>query len=386
MAENKRTPSGGYAQNWPAYNAAQINEKRLFLILLHELCAGVENAEQITGRPRLSLGDMIFSAAYKVYSTFCMKRFSTDLIEAHAKGYIRRVPKPSSVFHYLQLDSLTPVLSRLIELTSLPLEPFETQVAVDSTGLSTCQYARWLDERQMVEHSKREWIKLHIVCGVKTNTVMSVVVTSRRESDCRQFGRLVAAASRNFRLVEVSADKAYCSGENMRHALLAGAAPYLAFKSDHRLGTEYKSTIWNRMLAMMLYRRAEFMEHYNKRNNVEATFHMIKSKFGDRVRSKSSRSKINEALCKVLCHNICVLIQSIYELGIDPTFLPLPIRLQQEEPPASGIALTVAESGTVRNRIAAATRKMPPQKTEGALVRGAKKIKRNNENQMALFK
>jgi hypothetical protein len=28
----------------------------------------------------------------------------------------------------------------------------------------------------------------------------------------------------------------------------------------------------------------------------------------------------NEALCKVLCHNICCLIQSHYELGVEATF------------------------------------------------------------------
>jgi hypothetical protein len=29
---------------------------------------------------------------------------------------------------------------------------------------------------------------------------------------------------------------------------------------------------------------------------------------------------MNELLCKVLCHNICVVIQSMYELGIDADF------------------------------------------------------------------
>ena len=29
---------------------------------------------------------------------------------------------------------------------------------------------------------------------------------------------------------------------------------------------------------------------------------------------------MNEVLYKVLCHNICVLIQGIYELGLDPVF------------------------------------------------------------------
>jgi len=66
--------------------------------------------------------------------------------------------------------------------------------------------------------------------------------------------------------------------------------------------------------------RAEFLKHYHKRSNVETVFHMIKSKFGQRLRSKSMTAQINEALCKVLCHNLVVLIHEMYELGIDPVF------------------------------------------------------------------
>ena len=49
---------------------------------------------------------------------------------------------------------------------------------------------------------------------------------------------------------------------------------------------------------------------------------MIKAKFGGRLWSKSEVGRANEALCKVLAHNLCVLIQSIHELGITPTFWP----------------------------------------------------------------
>jgi hypothetical protein len=47
---------------------------------------------------------------------------------------------------------------------------------------------------------------------------------------------------------------------------------------------------------------------------------MIKAKFGSSVRAKTPISQVNEVLCKIVCHNVCVLIQSIYELGIHPTF------------------------------------------------------------------
>jgi transposase len=68
------------------------------------------------------------------------------------------------------------------------------------------------------------------------------------------------------------------------------------------------------------YRREEFLEHYHKRSSVESVFSMMKAKFGDSVRSKSDQGQVNEVLCKVLCHNICVLIRAMHELGIEPVF------------------------------------------------------------------
>jgi hypothetical protein len=47
---------------------------------------------------------------------------------------------------------------------------------------------------------------------------------------------------------------------------------------------------------------------------------MIKEKFGTRLMSKKEVAQVNEVICKVLCHNICVVIQSMYELGIEPVF------------------------------------------------------------------
>ena len=59
-----------------------------------------------------------------------------------------------------------------------------------------------------------------------------------------------------------------------------------------------------------------------KRSNVESTVSMIKAKFGGRLWSKSEVGRANEALCKVLAHNLCVVIQSMYELGVEATFWP----------------------------------------------------------------
>lgn len=47
---------------------------------------------------------------------------------------------------------------------------------------------------------------------------------------------------------------------------------------------------------------------------------MIKRKFGDFLRRKTDIAMTNETLCKILAHNIVVLIHEMHELGIDPVF------------------------------------------------------------------
>lgn len=47
------------------------------------------------------------------------------------------------------------------------------------------------------------------------------------------------------------------------------------------------SKVWNKMYYYFKLCNDEFMKHYHKRSNVETTFFMVKSKFGDMIRSKT---------------------------------------------------------------------------------------------------
>ena len=68
--------------------------------------------------------------------------------------------------------------------------------------------------------------------------------------------------------------------------------------------------------SVLLY----FLFKSRYRERLERKDELIKAKFGDALRSKTETAQINEALCKVLCHNLCCLIQSMYELEIKPEF------------------------------------------------------------------
>lgn len=315
-----------YKQDWQAYNKAQKNEKSKFQLLLYELCKGIEEPlqEKGRGRPRLPLADILFATTFKVYSTFSCRRFNSDLKEAYSKGYLTKLPSSNSILDYFQMKMLMPYLRQLVEVASRPLSEIETAFAVDSSGFSTNRHARWTEAKygKAKVINKKDWIKVHIMCGVKTNIVTAVELSGPNAGDSPRFKPLVLATSNNFTMNEVSADKAYSAEENLKLVQSKAAMPYIDFRSNATDKNRRSGSVWKRMYNFCQYNQEWFYEHYHKRSNVESTFSMIKAKFGGSLRSKTRTAQYNEALCKILCHNICVVIQSIYELGIEPNFWP----------------------------------------------------------------
>lgn len=308
-----------YSQQWSAYNAAACEEKDRFLSLLADLCSMVTTPPRTgPGRRPLPLSDMTFAAAYKVYSRFSSRRFTCDLRDAQGRGLITTAPHFNSVSNYLSNPTLTPVLRALITASALPLRAVETDFAVDSTGFSTSRHIRWFNKKYGQETDCREWVKLHAMTGVRTNVVTSAEVTGWTAADTNFFRPLLAETAEHFTIEQVSADKAYLSHANCDAVEKFGGTPYIPFKSNTRVPTG--DGAWERMYHLFAYERETFLSNYHKRSNVETTFSMIKSKFGDAVLSKSDTGMVNEALAKVLAHNICCVIGAIHELGIEPRF------------------------------------------------------------------
>ena len=170
-----------YGQDWPAYNLAQTHEKAMFQTLLHDLCQNVTEPPRTVGaapggRKPLRMNDMLFSVVFKIYSTVSGRRFMTDLKEAHDKGYIKRTPHFNSLSNYLDKFELTHVLRELIVVTALPLKSVESDFAVDSSGISNNRFVKWFNVKHGRQLDYSDWIKLHLMCGTKTNIVTSQLV------------------------------------------------------------------------------------------------------------------------------------------------------------------------------------------------------------------
>jgi transposase len=145
--------------------------------------------------------------------------------------------------------------------------------------------------------------------------VTAIEIHGRDASDSLQLPALVENTAKNFDVKEVSADKGYSDRRCHNAISKVGATPFIAFKK-HTSGAS--GGLFRKMFHFFQFKRDEFLQHYHRRSNVESAVMMIKSKFGDAVRSKTEVAARNEVLCKVLCHNICCLISAMYELKIEP--------------------------------------------------------------------
>ena len=317
-----RTTRVTYRQDWAAYNAAQEHEQEHFTRLLRELCNTIpQPPAKATGRPRLPLSDTVFASALKVYGTMSGRRAMTDLRNAQDAGLLDAAPSTAAVWRCMEDPNLKPVLRELIERSALPLASVESYFAVDSTGFATSVYHRWYDHKWKKVIREVQWIKAHAICGVKTNIITAADATFGESADSPYFGPFVEATAQHFQISEVSGDKAYLSRKNLRAVEAVGGVAYIPFKSNSKAITHHKrDSLWERTYHYYNLHREEFEAHYHKRSNVETVFHMVKAKFGPSVRSKMPEAQINEALLKFLCHNIAVLVQSAYELGVEPVF------------------------------------------------------------------
>jgi transposase len=325
-----------YKRDWPQYEVGQSTEKNRFQVLLSDLCRGiVEPPPPKCGRRPHLMRDMVFGMVFKVYSTFSSRRFSCDLKDAHAKGYLSKPFPGREVCAFFGNPKLTPILQDLIVQSSLPLRVVESTFAPDSTGFSTSRFVRWFDEKYGVTRSGKAWVKAHAICGVKTNVITSVEIHDKDAADCPQFKPLVEKTAENFTVKEVCADKAYLSKENLELVDKLGGTAYIPFKVNSGLNDH---NLWDKMFHYYSFHRDEFLQHYHQRSNAESSFSMIKAKFRDHVRSKTDVAMKNEVLCKFLAHNLCVVHQSHIELGIEPVFW-------QDEPAEEPVVLQMVRPG-----------------------------------------
>lgn len=305
---------------WTLYNKSQTQEKPMFLKIAKEMCDALPQRYKTRGKSKkaVNLKSIIFGLLMKSYCLKSGRRITGEIELCKKLGFTHKTPHFNSLYNYLKSTELTFVLQELIKLSALPLRPIERKFASDSSGFgNSVLHDRWSVVRQ--HYSKHhKYFKAHITYGVLSNIVTSCRITEGTKNDSPMLPEMIDETAENFKMEEVSADKAYLSDNNLQKIWEKGAMPFIPFKENsiRRRGSQ----IWKEMYDLFEKNKELFMKKYHLRSNAESGFFMIKSRFGDLTYMKDETGAKNDVLVKVLSHNICVLIQEIFLLGIEFDF------------------------------------------------------------------
>src|SRR5262249_59041995 len=107
--------------------------------------------------------------------------------------------------------AVTPILYEMIRQSSLPLKEVETTFAPDSSGFCTSRFIRWFDIKYGVTREEAQWVKVHLMTGVKTNIVTAVVIDDQHAADETRFPKLLDVNAQGVTVKEVPADMGYLS-------------------------------------------------------------------------------------------------------------------------------------------------------------------------------
>ena len=333
-----------YVQDWPAYDASQQAEHTLFDALLWDLLEQIpESLRPVgrSGRPTIPLRVQFLVAVKKVHLNKSSRR-ARGLMQAQfdgGKGLLGRVPCYAVPSRLLKRPETAPFLIHLIQLSALPLAVLEERgtIAIDSSGFcTTCRGAYCTEKHD--PGRKHRWVKAHLAIGTRTHAVLAVKITDEHGADCPEFIPLLGDVVRaGFTPDRVVADKAYLSKSNLQAAVDLGIEPYIPFKANS-VGKRRSSAIWRKKYFEFQAKREEFDERYHDRSNVEATFSAIKRKLGEELYSHRPIARFNELLAKLLAYNVGIVIEQIFENGIDPGVAGVSLPSKRPPPDPTGEA------------------------------------------------
>lgn len=315
-----------YSQDWPIYERACSQEKLMFFRILKDAIDQMEIPYQYkgNGRPPVDYSDIVKSLCIRSYSGYSSWRAESELKIARAMGTIHIVHRRSTLNKYLQDPKVAELLHRLYTIIAEPLAEIEMYFAADATGISNAYGSQhWSKIRNTPEEHKqrRQYAKLHIITGVKTNVICAAKITSGTAHESPFLKPLLDDTAKIFTMREVSADAGYLSRENVQAIAAKGAAPFIMGKKNVHVPSKGRLTPWVAMLRLWKHQQSYFAERYHRRSNVESTFGALKRKFGHFCRSKKQISQENEILAKIVCFNASVLAEALLSYDLRGGFM-----------------------------------------------------------------
>lgn len=269
------------------------------------------------GRPSISIQDKLKLAILKVYNKSSFRKcYSFNLLYSNA-GYTTKMVKRSCINNVFNDERYTDYLEKIYRSLANFLVPYENSFAIDSSGFGSRYVSRWVKVRTDFQKHKL-FRKLHVVCGVHTHIVTDVKITEGSGADSPVLKELILSTSKRFDIRRVCADAGYLSRDNAQFIEDIDARPFIMPKKNTSARAKGHYPAWNRMIRLWLDCPGLFKKQYHLRSNVETVFSMMKTTLMDGLNCRKAVSQKNELLIRVVCHNLGVIIDSIFKWDIHP--------------------------------------------------------------------
>jgi hypothetical protein len=175
--------------------------------------------------------------------------------------------------------------------------------AVDATGLETRYTSRhFIDCRRRESFYRRNWLKLTIVCDIKTHLIAGCIVTRGPSMDFPNLEKVMSQSQRYIHFDKLLADAGYDSEANhvfcreklnIRSTVIA----YNPRRTDKLPTSKYR-----RQMATQFDGKA-----YGQHWQVESVFSRHKRLLGSALRNRTDISRERERLLRVLTHNLVII-------------------------------------------------------------------------------
>jgi len=315
----KKKKKKTYKRNWSLYNLAKTEGMPIYLRLTSLLVdlLPIKKIANRMGAPPKEMKIMLKCCAVKVF----INRSSRDtvgflkLVYHHLGMLYSEIPHFNTINNYMKNSVLKHYLSLLISISFKPFEKIEKSFSVDSSGVGTANYQRWLDKKYGENKYRKKWLKLHIICGNFLNAICSAIVTKSKKADSPVLKRLLGGTIYTKIMEILCADPAYLSRPNCNLAENLGII--LRVKPKKNTTRKPKgSRAWKENISLAQDHPEIFGQEYHKRSNAETDFWMIKGKNAGFVWSIEEEGQENEILLKCFNNNIRCLARGSVEFDI----------------------------------------------------------------------
>ena len=244
----------------------------------------------------------------------------------YPESFVRLIAYMRTIFHlpYRQAEGFVLFLSEHIEGLSVP--DYSTiarrtnsldislgdslvrshnpvSIAVDASGIKVHNGGDWI--RRVWNVRRKGYLKFHIAVDVRTGQIVSMDVSSERESDARRLKRLVRRAGESVRVKRVLGDGAYDTKAIFNFLSERGIRPVIRVAKN---SSQKNKGSWARKMAVVEQqafgpRAWSRIHRFGFRWRVEGAFSSMKRVFGEYVSARRVRNMAREMLLKSSIYN-----------------------------------------------------------------------------------